>query len=382
MATRRRGHGEGSIYRRKDGRWVGVLHVGYGGGRRERKSFYGRTRPEVAAQLTAAIRSQQQGRRPPPEREKVKDFLRHWLNDIARRSVRGTTFVGYERMIRLHIDPMIGDIRLARLGADDLDKLYAGLLGKGLAPKTVSLVHALLHCALSDAERRGAVGVNVATHVDPPRVVRREIRTLSADEAVRLIESSRDDRFHALYVLALTCGLRQAELLGLRWQDVNLEDAVLAVRQQVYRLGGEWIYSEPKTAKGRRTVSLSQMAVTALREHRRCQLEERLKAGATWEDNDLIFPNHLGRPVEKQNLMRRSFRPLLKCAGLPQMRFHDLRHCAATLLLAEGVHPKVVQERLGHSTIAVTMDVYSHVMPTLQREAAERLDQLLRAPVR
>jgi len=379
MTTRRRGHGEGTIYRRKDGRWVAELHIGYGDGRRRRKSFYGSSRSAVASALAAAIRDQQKGLRPLREVEKVKDFLRTWLNDAARRTIRGTTFAGYERLIRLHIEPIIGDLRLARLTADDLDKLYSKLLDKGLAPKTVRLVHALLHRALSHAQRRGALAINAADGVDPPRVVRREFRALTAKEAVRLLEAARSDRYYALYVLAITCGLRQAELLGLRWRDIDLDGAVLAVRQQVYRLAGGWVYSEPKTASGRRTVSLSAMNIDALREHRRWQLEERLKAGTAWEDHDLVFPNHAGRPVEKQNLMRRSFRPILERAGLPHMRFHDLRHSAATLLLSEGVHPKVVQERLGHSTIAVTMDVYSHVMPTLQREAADRLDRVLSA---
>ena len=377
--AKRRGINEGSIYRRKDGRWVGVLHVGYAAGRRERKAYYGDTRQEVASVLAAAVRDRQQGKRPVREVEKVGDYLKRWLNDIARPCVRVTTYAGYERIIRLHIEPEIGDLRLARLTADDLDALYSWLLEKGLAPATVNRVHALLHGALKHALQRGAVAVNVASAVKAPRVARKESSTLLPDEAVRLLDAAGGDRFHALYVLALTWGLRQAELLGLRWRDVDLAGAVLAVRQQVYRLGGEWVYSEPKTAKGRRTISLSVMAVDALREQRRRQAEERLRAGPSWEDNGLIFPNRRGRPMEKQNLLRRSFGPLLERAGLPHMRFHDLRHTAATLLLSEGVHPKVVQERLGHSSIAVTMDVYSHVMPTLQRDAAERLDRLLAA---
>jgi integrase len=229
---------------------------------------------------------------------------------------------------------------------------------------------------LTHARRRGAVAVNVADDVNPPRVPGREFRTLLPEEATRLLAAASEDRFYALYSLALTCGLRQAELLGLRWRDLDMSGAVLAVRQQVYRLKGEWHYTEPKTEKGRRTVSLSSSVVGALREHRLRQKEERLRA-ETWEDNDLVFPNQVGRPVEKGNLLRRSFWPLLERAGLPHMRFHDLRHSSATLLLGEGVHPKVVQERLGHSSISVTMDVYSHVMPTLQRDAAERLDRLL-----
>ncbi|MCH8919447.1 MAG: site-specific integrase, partial [Chloroflexi bacterium] len=178
--------------------------------------------------------------------------------------------------------------------------------------------------------------------------------------------------------LALNTGMRQAELLGLRWQDVDLDRAVLHVRQQVCRLAGEWHFSEPKTKAGRRTISLSGTCVAALREHHGRQLEERLRA-ETWEDMDLVFANRSGYPLDKGNLLRRSFAPLLERAGLPRVRFHDLRHSCASLLLAEGVHPKVVQEMLGHSTISVTMDTYSHTLPSMGAEAAERLDALLAA---
>jgi len=215
--------------------------------------------------------------------------------------------------------------------------------------------------------------------VAPPRPQRREFRTLTVEEAERLLAAARSDRLCALYVLALTCGLREAELLGLRWADIDLDRAVLAVRQQALRIRGSWVFSEPKTASGRRTVALLSLAVEVLRQHRVKQAQDRLLLGPAWEDNGLVFPNQVGRPIEKQNLLRRSFWPILRQAGLPHMRFHDLRHSAATLLLAQGVHPRVVQERLGHSTISVTMDTYSHVMPTLQREAAESLDRIFAA---
>lgn len=377
MATRR-GANEGSIYRRKDGRWVAVLHVRYSAGKRQRKAYYGVTRQEVASLLAGAVRDHQQGKRPAPEREKLGGFLSRWLDDTARHSIRRSTYEGYERMLRLHIIPEVGHLKLARLTADDLDALYSRLLDKGLNPKTVRLGHAVLHRALSHAQRRGAIAVNVASIADAPSAPRREFRVLSPEEAARLLRAALDDPLYALYVLALTCGLRQAELLGLRWQDVDLGGAVLSVRQQVYRLAGEWNYSEPKTAAGRRTVALSGSAVEALRERRLAQNKERLRA-ETWEDNDLVFANRLGRPIEKGNLLRRSFWPLLERAGLPHIRFHDLRHACASLLLAEGIHPKVVQERLGHASISTTMDTYSHVLPSLQADAAERMDKLLAA---
>ena len=374
----RRGASEGSVFRRKDGRWVGVLHVGYAGGKRQRKSYYGATRQEVASKLAAAVRDRQLGKNPVPEQAKLGGFLTRWLEDTASRSIRATTAVSYERNLRRHIIPEIGGIRLARLTADDLDSLYTRLLDKGLSPKTVSLCHAVIHKALSHAQRRGAVAVNVASIAAAPRAPRREFRTLDAVQAARLLAAALSDRFYALYVLALTCGLRQAELLGLRWRDVDLGAAQIHVRQQVYRLQGRWVFIGPKTVAGRRTISLSRAAVEALRERRIAQNKEQLRA-ETWEDNDLVFATSKGSPTEKGNLKRRSFAPLLERAGLPHMRFHDLRHSAASLMLAAGAHPKIVQERLGYSSIAVTLDVYSHVMPSLQADAAESLDRLLAA---
>ncbi len=285
---------------------------------------------------------------------------------------------GYEVTLRKHVCPEIGHLKLARLTADDLDALYSRLLDKGLSPKTVRLCHAVIHRALSHSQKRGAVAVNVASIAYAPSAPRREFRTLSPEEASRLLKAALSDRLYGLYVLALTCGLRQAELLGLRWRDIDLSGAVLSVRQQVYRMAGEWQFTEPKTKAGRRTISLSGMAVEALRERRLAQNKERLRA-KTWADLDLVFCNRLGNPIEKGNLVRHSFQPLLARAGLPHIRFHDLRHACASLLLAEGIHPKVVQERLGHASISTTMDTYSHVMPSLQADAAERMDRLLAA---
>ena len=375
----KRGKGEGSIYRRKvDGRWCGSITLGYADGRRNRRVFYAATRKEVYSKLAEANRNHQRGLRPAPEREKVGEFLRRWLEETARHNVRASTYRGYEVALRLHIVPLIGHLKLARLSADDLDGLYGKLLDRELSPKYVRLIHAVVHRALSHAQRRGAVAVNVATIADAPSAPRKEFRTLSPEEASRLLQAALSDRLYGLYVLALTCGLRQAELLGLRWADVDLNGAVLHVRQQVFRLNGQWQFTSPKTKAGRRTVSLSGACVEALRERRLAQNKERLRA-KTWADLDLVFSNRLGNPIEKGNLLRRSFAPLLERAGLPRIRFHDLRHACASILLAANVNPKIVQERLGHSSISTTMDTYSHVMPSLQADAAEEMERQLAA---
>ena len=330
------GNGEGSIYRRSDGRWTAMISLERG----RRKSFYGATRGEVSRKLTAAKVALESGLLVATEKETVESYLRRWLSDAAGPTVRATTFEGYERMIRLHINPEVGTIRIARLTPQALSRLYRTLLDRGLAPKTVRLVHALLHRALRQAVRWRIVAVNVADAVDAPRAGRPEFRTLSPEEASRLMEAARPDRFHGLFVLAIASGMREAELLGLRWSDLDFEHSSLSVRQQAMRVKGRWLFTEPKTSKGRRVISLPPFAVEALHQHRVRHAEERLRMGRVWEDHDLVFPNRAGRPVEKQNLLRRHFWPLLERAGLPHMRFHDLRHTAATLLLSEGVHPE------------------------------------------
>ena len=376
MRLSKRGNREGSIYRRKsDGRWAAALTLPTGG----RKQVYGKTRAEVVQKMTAASRTLAQGMPIAPERETVAQYLARWLRDVAAPGVRPTTLDGYERVIRLHIVPEIGRTRLAKLSPPDLSRLYQSLTAKGLSARYVQLAHAILHTSLKQAERWSLIPRNPADLVDAPRVVRSKVQPLDATQVAKLLESARGERFEALYVLAVTSGLRQGELLGLRWADVDFDGARLMVQQQVQRTRSGWVFSEPKTAAGRRNVVLPLMALEALRGHRTRQLAEQLKMGPAWQHSDLVFANQVGAPVEKQNLVRRSFKPLLEAAGLPSIRFHDLRHTAATLLLLQGVHPKVVQERLGHANIAITMDIYSHVLPTLQQDAADRLDAFFAA---
>jgi len=241
----------------------------------------------------------------------------------------------------------------------------------------VAHLHAVLHRALEQAAQWGLTPRNVAKLVTPPRPARREMATLSPEQARASLEAAEGDRLEALYVLALSTGMRQGELLALRWRDVDLEGGTLQVRATLQRTRDGFQFAEPKTARSRRQVALTKPAVEALRRHRSRQLEERLQMGAAWEDNDLVFANEVGRPIEAGNLIRRSFHPLLDRAGLQHIRFHDLRHTAATLALGKGVHPKIVAEMLGHSQIAVTLDLYSHVTPTMQRQAAEALEAAL-----
>lgn len=370
----KRGQGEGSISQRKDGVWQAAVSVGDG----KRQYFYGKTRREVAEKLKVALRDQQQGLLIVGPDVAFDRFLERWLQDSVKPSVRPKTYESYARQVRVHIAPALGGLKLTKLAAADLQRFYRAMLDAGLAPGTVNRQHAIIHRALAQATRWGLVARNVADLVDPPRPEHKEMQPLTPSQVGEFLRAARDDRFFALYVLAIATGMRQSELLGLTWRDVNEADALVYVRQQlIYTPGAGFSFSEPKTAKGRRAIALPGMVVEALRAHRVNQESEKILVGEAWEENGLVFPNEVGRPIERGNLVRRSFLPLLDRAGLPRIRFHDLRHTAATLLLSEGAHPKVVQERLGHSTIGVTLDVYSHVLPHMQREAAAKLDRLL-----
>jgi integrase len=282
----------------------------------------------------------------------------------VRPSITDSTWTRYEGLLRLHALPFIGRLRLGRLGPFHLEQLYTGRIKAGLSPTTVLQLHRVLHHALRVAVRWSVVPRNVSELVTPPRGASHEFRVLSPDEARAFLRAVEGNRLEALYILAITTGMRQGELFGLRWTDVNLRAGSLRLVRQL------------KTKSSRRQVLLPRIAVETLTAHHEQQDQERRLAGTAWEDNGLVFPNQVGRPINPSNFLPRDFYPLLKRAGLPRMRFHDLRHSAATLLLELGIHPKVVSEMLGHSQIGITLDLYSHVTATMQQQAVTALDGL------
>jgi integrase len=374
--TRRRGHGEGSIHKRKDGRWAAAVELGYANGKRKRKTVYASTRSAVAQKLTGLLKAQQDGVPIPRDRQTVAGFLDDWL-EAVRPAVRPRTWQRYEEYVRIHVRPGLGSLLLAKVEPRHLQHLYAERQGAGLSARSVGHMHRMLHKAFGQATRWGITVRNITDLVDPPRAAHVEMRTLSPAEAERFLDATRGDPLEALYVLAITAGLRQGELLGLRWREVDLDGRTIRVIGALQNIPGHGLtIVEPKSTKSRRLVTIGRLATDALRRHRAVQLAERLRLGSTYNDHDLVFPNGLGKPMNPSNLLTRSYHPLLAQAGLPRMRFHDLRHTAATLLLGEGVHPKVVSEMLGHSTITVTLDLYSHVTPTMQQQAADAIDVL------
>jgi integrase len=259
-----------------------------------------------------------------------------------------------------------------------LQALYTQKLAEGLSPTTVHHIHMMLHRAISRAQRLGLVVRNVTEMVDPPRIANYSYVTLDAQQVNALLEAVRGDRVEALYVVALTTGMRQGELLALRWQDVDFDHATIQVRATLHFNGSGFAFSEPKTAYSRRQVALSRRAIQALQHHRLRQEKEIADAGKAWDSTlNLVFPNTVGKPVNPSNLMSRDLLPLLQQLNLPRICFHDLQHTCATLMLKAGVHPKVVSEMLGHSHISVTLGVYSHVTPDMQRDAVAAFEKLL-----
>lgn len=372
----RRGHHEGSIYQRGDGRWTATITLGYVDGKRKRKSFYGQTRREVQVQLITALQTQQQGLPLPNDRQTLGIFLDRWLADVARPSTRPKTYRVYEQIVRLYLKPGLGHVALTKLNPQEVQALLNNGQAAGLSPRTIHHVHALLRGALNHAMRWGLVARNVATLVTLPHIPQVEITPLDPQQARIFLEALAHERLQALFLVPLAVGLRPGEALGLCWQDVNFATGTLTIYRALQRIEGRLQLVEVKTKRSRRVVSLPAVALQALTAHQARQREERLRAGDLWKETGLIFTTSIGTPIEPRTAVR-IFKRILRDAGLPDRRFYDLRHTCATLLLVQGVHPRVVMEILGHSQISLTMNTYSHVVPTLQQEAARRMDEIL-----
>lgn len=369
----RRDPGHGSIFERGDGRWVGRLKLADGSTR----YFYGRQRKEVKLRLQEAQRAVEDGKPLPSNRLTVAAYLEQWLTALPATGVKPATVDYYQRYVRKHLlKSEFAPKPLSRLAPSDLERLYARKLAEGLSTTTVHHLHAVIHRALARAVQQSEVARNVADLVDPPAVANRDMAVLTGQQPARLLGVLEGERLAALFVVALSAGLGQGELLGLRWKDVDLDRGVLAVTGSLQgTTRGTLAIGTPKNLRSR-AVALGPQAADALREQRARQLDERLRAGSLWTHLDLVFPNEFGGYLSTTTLTRTLDR-ILKQAGLPDIRFHDLRHSAATLMLSHGVHPKVVSEMLGHSSVGITLDLYSHVTPTLQREAAERIGRAL-----
>lgn len=344
--------------------------------------------------LTAKLREKDLGVFIEPATMHLNSFLDRWLEEIACVRVRPVTYDGYDAKLKVHVRESIGMKRLCDLHAYDVQGLYNSMIKRGLSAKTVRHVHTVLSSALKQAMKWRLLNQNPCDLCELPKIQKREMQCFAPNEAARFIKSAELDRYYAAFVLAIETGMRPEEYLGLQWKDIDFENCRLSVRRAlIVRKGGGFEFSEPKTAQSRRSIPLSQSATSALKTHRRRQLEARMKIQDVYSDLDLVFPTETGTPTLYGNLDRRHFKKIIQNANeeiaesnvengtayppIPIIRLYDLRHTMATLLLGQGINPKIVSERLGHSSISLTLDTYSHVLPTMQQDATEQIEKLI-----
>ncbi len=370
--AKKRAQNEGSIYKRKDGSWCAQVTVS---GRRLTK--YSKSQRECREWMKLTLAQIDSGITFSGANVSLAEYLEQWLQTVSP-SVRPNTVFHYGQVVRMHIVPILGEIRLKDLRPDHIQGLYNRKSADGMSPRMVRLMHAILHRALNQALHMDLIPRNPTQATIKPKIPRKEMLTLTDSQVQTFLLAARGTRFEMIYLLALTTGLRAGELLGLRWTDLDWVSCRLQVKRQLQRLfGGQGlVFSEPKSSAGRRVIVLGRYTLEKLREHYNTQQLARQFAGDRWQENDLIFTSTIGTPLDLRNVYR-EYKGILKQASLPDLRFHDLRHTAATLMLQQGIHPKVVQERLGHSQISLTLDTYSHVLPSMQEDAAQKLDDLV-----
>jgi integrase len=451
--TKRRGPGEGTIFERKDGRWCATVHIGWENGRRKRKTLYGATRAEVADKLTETQADIARGLPVASDKQTLGGHLAWWLEEVVSRKNRPSIYRSYEQLVRVHITPALGKLPLSKVTPQAIRSFLNTKADGKLSARTVQYLHAVLRKALNVALKDESIARNPAALVDPPRGAAREVEPLTPDEARRFLAAIEGNRLEALYVTAVSLGLRQGEAIALRWRDVDLETGTLRVRfalqrirprqseaepgKNAYRVeagsplesdksvkvvnrvperengasvpdkgvnrvngverGGkekkpripnETHLVEPKTKRSRRVISLPAVARAALASHKLRQDAERLQAGSAWKTprvhcegkvepvEDFIFTTTIGTPCESRGVTKR-FQKALKDAGIPEHRFHDLRHTAATLLAVQGVHPKVIQSILGWDQLAM-VDRYTHFVDEMREQAATQMDAILK----
>jgi integrase len=369
----RRGNNEGGIYQREsDGLWCASVSVESG----KRKVLYGKTREDVASKLVTALNDVKNGLTLPSYRMTLGAFLEQWLADVVWQRNRPSTAQGYEFYVRKYIIPALGRHQIRKLTPQQVQRFLNETHAKGLAPRTVQYIRAILRRALNQALRWELVARNVATLADPPPGRSPEMRPLTTADARQFLAAARGHRHEHLFAVLLGTGLRIGEALALRWSDVDLDDSVITVRHALERIHGRpWRLAVPKSESGKRLVPLIGPTAEALRAQRTLTLEMRLAVGAAWQDLDFVFPTAIGTPGDQSNVYHQ-FKKLLRQAGLPDCyRVHDLRHSTATYLLAAGVPDRLVMGIMGHSQLSMTMR-YQHVLPSMLKEAAARLEAI------
>ncbi len=372
---KRRGRGEGTVFQRKDGRWAAEITLEDG----RRKPLYGKTQAEVIEKLKQAQYELKQGVLATGPKQKVEDHLNYWLEQVHKRKLRTSTYMRY-RVALNHILPALGHIPLQKLTTRRIQQFYNQKLDEGQSTSSVRSMHKVLHQALDQAVKERLISINPSTGISLPSQEKRKVQLLTLEQARHLLEVARGTMMEPFVALALTIGIRLGEVLALRWQDIDFEAGTLYIHRTLTQ--GEhyrYVDGEPKTEMSERILLLPQPVIDLLKSHRTQQNAERLKAGPAWQNRDFVFCTEDGKHFWPLSIRRRFYR-LLKKAQLPRMRIHDLRHNAASLLASAGVSPKVVQEMLGHSGIEMTMNVYTHTLPSMQKEAVEKMKNLFENP--
>lgn len=373
---KRRINGEGTIYQRKDGRWVTELYVSMVDGTRRRKTLYGKTRAEVEDKLAAARKATEQGLSLVSGTLKLGAYLAEWLDQVASKRVRPNTLKTYRVMVANYLEPGLGRKSLGRLTAREVRLFLDGLARKGAGTRTIQYVHSTLRVALEDAMREEIISRNVAKLVRVAAPAKRERHPLTVEQVKTLLRYTRDYRMHALFVVLALLGLRRSEALALKWDDIDLGTGVLRVHASLQRTSDGLVLLDTKTRRSVRTVPLPALVLRALRDHWYQHQLDRADLDGRYPDAGYVFTTLIGTPIDPRNCTR-VFQQTCADAGLPPVRLHDLRHGCASILLVLGVPPRTVMEILGHSTLEMTMNLYAHVSLDDQRAALGKLDELI-----
>jgi len=371
----------GQLIKRSENTWLVRIFLGRDAdGKRKyyNKTIHG-TKKDAQKFLTAKTREKDLGVFVEPASIAFGKFLDRWLEEIARNKLRARTFDNYESLLNCHVRKILGAKRLSDIQAYEVQKLYNDMKKANYSPKTIRHVHNVLSPAFKQAIKWKMLIQNPCDLCELPQMVKTEMMYFTPQETAKFLDVAKDDKYYSVFLVAIETGMRPEEYLGLQWKDVDFENSAISVRRAlVVKKGGGFIFTEPKTKKSRRSIPISNTVKKALKAHRRKQLAERLKLGAAYENFDLVFASDIGTPLLHGNLLRRHFKPIRDKAELPKIRLYDLRHTTATLLLSVGENPKVVSERLGHASIVLTLDTYSHVLPTMQKTATDKMEKLMR----
>jgi len=333
------------------------------------------TKKDAEKRLSELLHQVDTGTFMKPNKTTLGEYLERWLKDYVKPNLSPRGFERYESIVRVHLIPSLGNIPLTQLKPEHIQKHYSAMQNKGLSALTVRYHHTVIHKALQTAIKWGLLNRNAADGVDVPRARRNEMQTWDENDVITFLEAAKDSPYYALFHTALFTGMRRSELLALRWRDIDFHQ--IYVNRSLHHLkDGSYVFTQPKSAKSRRTVALSPSSTLTLAEHKERQKGIRAMLGISLKDDDSIFSTPEGKPL-RPNTVSRAWTMLAARAGLKVIRLHDARHTHASLMLKQGVHPKIVQERLGHASIQITLDTYSHVAPGLQEAAAESFDKLV-----